>query len=109
MGGVVRTDEEVRTRAGKPLDAAGEGSADGVKIARFPGQHAASHGDAVQADVGMLVEAEFLLPVAGYRLETLGSTRHAVRNDADVPHPPASSDRPVCRSHHLGGRRANVA
>ena len=30
MGGVVRADEEVRTRAGQSLDAAGEGGADGA-------------------------------------------------------------------------------
>ena len=35
MGGVVRANEEVRTRASEPLDAVGEDGADGVKVACF--------------------------------------------------------------------------
>ncbi len=57
----------------------------------------------------MLVDAEFLLPVAGYGLKTLGSPRHAVRNDPDVPHyqPPL-----IARSSDLStsaAGQANVA
>ncbi len=98
MGGVVWADEEVTADTREPLDALGEDRPYRCMVPGVPSRHAAAHGDAIQAHIGMLMIAELLLPVAGDRLEALRRPRHAVGQDSDVSHPSILLHRPEDRS-----------